>query len=44
MKDLNEIIKMDTQNNGVDDDLEARYTKLLHSMRMRARKLLQFAK
>ncbi|CAO3600572.1 unnamed protein product [Absidia cylindrospora] len=45
MNDLNKIIKMDTMENGVDDvDLEARYTKLLHTMRMRARKLLQFAK
>ncbi|PHZ16419.1 uncharacterized protein RHIMIDRAFT_198061 [Rhizopus microsporus ATCC 52813] len=28
----------------VDDGIEAKYTKLLHTMRMRARKLLQFAR
>ncbi|CAO3597692.1 unnamed protein product [Absidia cylindrospora] len=41
MTDLNAIIKIDEHG---DVDLESRYTKLLHVMRMRARKILQFAK
>ncbi|ORZ13652.1 hypothetical protein BCR42DRAFT_67875 [Absidia repens] len=44
MTDLNAIIKIDKQDGGGDVDLESRYTKLLHVMRMRARKILQFAK
>ncbi|KAI8098776.1 uncharacterized protein BX664DRAFT_319573 [Halteromyces radiatus] len=42
MNDLSIITEM--ENNNDDVDLETRYTKLLHTMRMRARKLLQFAK
>jgi mitogen-activated protein kinase kinase kinase len=44
MTDLNDIIKIDRQDEAGDGDIEARYTKLLHVMRMRARKILQFAK
>ncbi|KAF7726975.1 Suppressor of Sensor Kinase (SLN1) [Apophysomyces ossiformis] len=42
MREYNENLKPPPES--VDGGIEVKYTKLLHTMRMRARKLLQFAK
>ncbi|KAG2222816.1 hypothetical protein INT45_011626 [Circinella minor] len=38
------ITSLDTANADNDEDVEFKYTELLHTMRMRARKLLQFSR
>lgn len=38
------ISKLKISPESVDGGIEVKYTKLLHTMRMRARKLLQFAR
>ncbi|KAI8988853.1 hypothetical protein BDB01DRAFT_719571 [Pilobolus umbonatus] len=38
------ITRLETSHKSVDDGIQLKYTKLLHTMRMRARKLLQFAR
>ncbi|KAI9300538.1 hypothetical protein BJ944DRAFT_291624 [Cunninghamella echinulata] len=42
MNDLNNIISMNASDE--DNDIETKYSRLLHTIGMRARKLLQFAK
>lgn len=38
------INNLELKPESVDGGIEVKYTKLLHNMRMRARKLLQFAR
>ena len=42
MRDYISSLKIPSES--VDGGIEVKYTKLLHTMRMRARKLLQFAR
>jgi mitogen-activated protein kinase kinase kinase len=42
MRDYISSLKIPSE--AVDDAIEVKFTKLLHTMRMRARKLLQFAR
>lgn len=42
MRDYISSLKVPPES--VDGGIEVKYTKLLHTMRMRARKLLQFAR
>lgn len=42
MRDYISSLKIPPES--VDGGIEVKYTKLLHTMRMRARKLLQFAR
>ena len=42
MQDYISSLKVPSES--IDGGIEVKYTKLLHTMRMRARKLLQFAK